>query len=336
MTEGFRVVKKIMIRFILLLCFTSLPLTSAYRQSDKIWKHYMKIFDKSYKPVEENLRRVIWENAIDRIMKHNVEADLKMHSFKMEINHLSDKTPAELHSVTGYSMSNRTKSFNHFSAPSYLRVPSHVDWREEGLVTEVKNQGTCGSCWAFSTTGSLEGQHKRKTGKLVSLSEQNLIDCSQPEGNNGCHGGIMDFAFDYIKSNGIDTEDSYPYTAKEQTCHFKEKNVGANLTGYIDIPQGNEKALMKAVATIGPVSVAINAGGYGFVSYGSGIYEVEGCDPQKLSHAVLIVGYSSENGKDYWIVKNSWGPDWGENGYVRMARNKNLCGIANMASFPLV
>ncbi|GFV53832.1 cathepsin L [Trichonephila clavipes] len=148
----------------------------------------------------------------------------------------------------------------------------------------------------------------------------------------------MDDAFDYIKLQGIDTEESYPYLAKKQYwCYFKKEKVGATLKGYVDIPKGNEEELFKAVATVGPVSVGINAGGYGFMNYESGIYEVDECNPKTLNHGVLVVGYGSEDGKDYWIVKNSWGPDWGEDGYIRMARNKNnMCGIASLASYPLV
>ena len=205
-------------------------------------------------------------------------------------------------------------------------------------MTPVKNQGICGSCWAFSATGSLEGQYFRKNNKLVSLSEQNLIDCSKEHGNNGCEGGFSNLGFDYIKENGgIETEESYPYyRTDEQECKFNEKSIAATCTGYMSIKTGDEENLKNAVATIGPIAVAIQVTS-SFVFYRSGVYYEPGCDPSKLNHAGLVVGYGNERGQDYWLVKNSWGENWGQDGYIKMARNKgNNCGIVSAASYPLV
>jgi cathepsin L len=171
------------------------------------------------------------------------------------------------------------------------------------------------------------------------LSEQNLVDCSEKFGNNGCNGGLMDNAFRYIKANGgIDTEQAYPYKAEDEKCHYKPKNKGATDRGYVDIESGNEDKLQSAVATVGPVSVAIDASHQSFQLYSGGVYYEPDCSASQLDHGVLVVGYGTEDdGTDYWLVKNSWGKSWGDQGYIKMARNRdNNCGIATEASYPLV
>nr|KAG5700301.1 hypothetical protein BaRGS_002647 [Batillaria attramentaria] len=172
-------------------------------------------------------------------------------------------------------------------------------------INQLGDMERCGSCWAFSATGSLEGQHFKKTGKLVSLSEQNLVDCSQKEGNHGCGGGLMDYAFRYIEiNNGIDTEESYPYIGKSGLCRFLPQDVGATDVGYVDIKRFNEKALQKAVATVGPISIGIDASRPTFHLYKTGVYYDPKCNSTRLDHGVLAVGYGEENGEKYWLVKN--------------------------------
>lgn len=222
--------------------------------------------------------------------------------------------------------------------PEDFSLPQTIDWRRYGLVTGVKNQGHCGSCWAFSATGALEGQHFRRTRRLISLSEQNLVDCSRRYGNHGCHGGVQAYAFQYIKDNrGVDTEQSYPYEAADRQCRFKRHSVGATDSGYRNIRRGDERHLMNAVGSVGPVSIAMDAHHRSFQFYHAGLYFEPQCSTTKLTHAMLAVGYGTERRGAYFLMKNSWGNTWGSGGYIKMARFRgNNCGIATQASYPTV
>jgi cathepsin L len=320
-------------------------LRSQIEEAMDLWDDYKTQFGKEYEENEENGFMEAFVKNVIHIDRHNKEYRAGRRTFEMGLNDISDLSRADYKRLNGFklrlmgdrlgSKQNRTS----WMVPMNVQVPDEVDWREEGFVTPVKNQGMCGSCWSFSATGALEGQHKRKTGTLVSLSEQNLVDCSTKFGNHGCEGGLMDFAFEYIKQNhGVDTEDSYPYLGKNGRCHFSKSTIGADDTGYVDLPENDEEALKLAVATQGPISVAIDAGHRSFQLYKKGVYYEEQCSPEELDHGVLLVGYGTDPvGGDYWLVKNSWGTSWGENGYIRMARNKkNHCGIASKASYPVV
>nr|ADC52430.1 cathepsin L1 cysteine protease [Pinctada fucata] len=322
------------------LCVAALATPVFRAELDQEWAIYKDMFAKNYVADEERMRRLVWEDNIDYIEKHNRRADRGEHKFWLGTNEYADMTIDEFKAImNGFIMQNGTKGDTYMSPSNIGDLPDKVDWRDKGYVTPVKNQGHCGSCWSFSATGSLEGQHFKSTGKLVSLSEQNLIDCSKKEGNHGCKGGLMDFAFEYIQKNdGIDTEQSYPYTAKDGIeCRFKKADVGATDKGKVDLPRQSEKALQEAVATVGPISVAMDAGHRSFQLYKRGIYTEPMCSSTKLDHGVLAVGYGSEGEGDYWLVKNSWGATWGMEGFFMLARNhRNECGIATQASYPKV
>jgi len=306
------------------------------------WKLWKGVNNKLYSDAEEHVRRATWEKNLKTVQEHNLRADLGVHTFWLGMNKYADMTITEFAKVmNGYNTTTqgqRTQHRHTFLPNPNVELPDTVDWRDKGYVTGVKDQGQCGSCWAFSATGSLEGQTFKKTGKLPSLSEQNLVDCSGKQGNMGCNGGLMDQAFQYIKdNNGIDTEDSYPYVAADQQCKFDPKNVGATDTGFTDVKTKDESALQEAVATVGPISVAIDASHASFQLYKHGIYNEPFCSQTRLDHGVLAVGYGTDSGKDYWLVKNSWGEGWGDKGYIKMSRNhRNQCGIATASSYPLV
>ncbi|XP_047990563.1 procathepsin L-like [Leguminivora glycinivorella] len=300
--------------------------------------------NKRYKSAVEEMHRL--QNYVHnqmKIMEHNHRFEQGQVSYKLKLNQYSDLDDEEFQRNMFGALPDIDDDFSlydpdfnlHMSA--FTDLPDYVDWRERGAVTEVKTQGECGSCWAFSATGALEGQVFIKTNRLISLSEQNLIDCTGNYKCHGCRSGWTNNAFQYIKDNGgIDTEASYPYEGRNGQCRYNPNNVGTTNKGYVKLPRDEDK-LKEAVATIGPISVTINSLP-SIRHYEDGVYYDEDCSPDKHDHAVLVVGYGTdEYGGDYWIVKNSWGKSWGRHGYVKMARNRdNNCGIASKASYPLV
>ena len=300
-------------------------------------------FNRTYSSVSElEYREYVWHSNLVKVTEHNA-AD---HSWTMGMNKFADLTAdefAEQYITGGYdNFIAFRRSFPHrnFALPASA-APASVDWTTKGAVTAVKNQGQCGSCWAFSTTGSVEGAWFLSNGTLVSLSEQQLVDCSAAEGNQGCNGGLMDSAFEYIiKNKGLTTEANYPYTAQDGTCvAAKAKAVAASIKTYTDVTPSSADALINAVAQQ-PISVAIEADQNSFQLYAGGVLTAN-CGIQ-LDHGVLVTAYGvdSKTGLEYWGVKNSWGADWGMNGYVWLDRSKvynggaGQCGILLDPSFP--
>lgn len=306
------------------------------------WENFKTKFNRKYKnPTEEAFRKKIFANNKMLIVQQNQRNAEGRSTFTMAVNQFADMTTQEFSQImNNYKM--------HAPNPSKVKIfPSNgvgdaqVDWRTSGCVTGVKDQGQCGSCWAFSTIGSTEYVNCVNANNLVSLSEQNLVDCSWGYGNAGCNGGWMDSAFQYIEDNGgVDTEASYPYTAVsyENNCQYNANNVGGYVSGYVDVgPSGDEGALESASSTVGPISVAIDASQASFQLYSGGVYNEPLCSSTNLDHGVLVVGYGNDNGADYWLVKNSWGTGWGIAGYIEMSKGLgNQCGIATSASYPIV
>ncbi|XP_047337067.1 senescence-specific cysteine protease SAG39-like [Impatiens glandulifera] len=284
---------------------------------------------------EKEKRYTIFKDNVEMIESFNRAANKP---YKMGINQFADLTNQE------FKLRNKFKSHvcsdnnSLFRYQNISAVPATMDWRKKGAVTPIKDQGQCGCCWAFSAVAATEGIAQIATGKLISLSEQELVDCDVNGQDQGCNGGLMDDAFEFIQSNGgLTSESNYVYDGSDGTCNKKkESNYAATITGYEDVPANSESSLMKAVANQ-PVSVAIDAGDSDFQFYSSGVFTGE-CGTE-LDHGVTAVGYgTTDDGTKYWIVKNSWGESWGEEGYIRMQRDidakEGLCGIAMQASYP--
>ncbi|KAJ6825793.1 low-temperature-induced cysteine proteinase [Iris pallida] len=324
-----------------LLCFFLLLSSSSSSSHPDLFESWLARHDKRYSSEAEKLsRRRAFEDNLAFVTAHN-SGGAGSGSYTLGLNAFADLTVAEFRSLRlGLSPaligSRRGENGTLFRGSDAVSVPDKLDWREKGAVTHVKDQASCGACWAFSSTGAIEGINQIKTGSLVSLSEQELIDCDRTY-NSGCNGGLMDYAYKWIIQNhGIDSEDDYPYKARESNClKNKLQNRAVTIDGYTDVLQNNEDALLQAVATQ-PVSVGICGSERAFQLYSKGIFT--GPCSTSLDHAVLIVGYGSQNGIDYWILKNSWGTGWGMDGYMHMQRNSGskhgICGINMMASYP--
>ncbi|VDO10460.1 unnamed protein product [Rodentolepis nana] len=307
------------------------------------WNSWKQVYKRSYSsPREEKLRMRIFYNNLQFILWHNRRYFSGEVSYYVGLNSFADLTLKEFAdtylSVQETSIEKDLGDVQLLHESPFAPVPNYIDWRKKGLVTDIKDQGQCGSCWAFSATGSLEGQYKKKKGNLVSFSEQQLVDCSRSQGNEGCNGGLMDQAFQYWMRNGAESEKDYPYTAHDGSCKFNKSASITLVKKFVRVKKGDESQLRLSVGQIGPISVGIDASSMSFQFYKSGIYKDDHCSPNSIDHGVLVVGYDQDKtGGKYWIVKNSWGTDWGNEGYIWMARDyHNMCGIASLASYPVL
>jgi len=282
-------------------------------------KHGRNISD----PREHDRRLALYARRKEVIDQHNEEAAQGLHTFTLDENQFSDRSEAEIQLLTGAIVPEEVRWLETAEEEIDVRaIPASVDLRNASCMPAVKNQGRCGSCWAFAAITPLEYKNCKKTGKMTLLSEQQLTSCSK----QACEGGFYTTAWDYIKSaGGIMSSASFPYTATKTTCQFSASKVVTKVSSNSWV--GSESGIAAAIAAHGPVPVAIFANSK-FVSYKSGVFNDPTCPTDKVNHAVVAVGYGTDKtAGDFWIIRNSWGPSWGDKGYIRMKRGVKMCAI---------
>ncbi|XP_074603655.1 digestive cysteine proteinase 3-like isoform X2 [Brevipalpus obovatus] len=317
-------------------------------QYETYWDEFKTKYSKEYSsPAEESYRKRVFSQNLDLITEHNLEADKGTKSFKLGVNRFCDQTPEEFKEEKSQLTSSDESSSNLIEIPGLMelfsidskqaeKVAASMDWRKVGIINKPVDQKECGACWAFSAVTAIEAQLAISRGKLYRLSAQQLLDCS---GNNmGCEGGLMTTAFtDLIGTEGLVEDSSYPYAGDQGMCRAsKMKPKFGHVLGFGIVESVNETALKYAVHQKGPITVGIDSKSPYFRYYWKGIYDDVFCS-NNLNHAITIVGYGTDEMEgDYWIIKNSWGTDWGEDGYARIKRGKNLCGMSLIPSYPIL
>jgi len=285
-----------------------------------------------YSSIEEyNAKYEIFEKNFASISEVQSLHNTNEASFEFGVSPFMDMTPEDFKAKYLNLNVNQLKKLKFLHEHNVLAAkgsdaPAGHDWREHGAVSDVKNQGSCGSCWAFSAMGNVEGQYYLKTKNMVRFSEQQLVDCDKVD--QGCNGGLMEDAFKHLQGTGAMAEADYAYTGSDDDCKFDKTKVKANITGFKFAKSQNETEIAQMIFENGPVAVAINATPLQF--YFWGVFDPWFqwiCDPAGLNHGVLIVGYGNNGSKDYWLVKNSWGSWWGESGYFRIVKGSGACGI---------
>ncbi|CAD5117923.1 DgyrCDS6668 [Dimorphilus gyrociliatus] len=322
------------------------PMKEYINNYDEHVDHLFNIFKKKHgkkysHPHEHEEKKHIFRQNLRYIHSMNRQGL----TFNLAVNHFADRIKSDLKFLRGKLYTPGSNGALPYDKKRYETVkdlPKDFDWRIPGAVTPVKDQSICGSCWSFGTTGTIEGAHFLKTGRLVSLSQQVLVDCSWGEGNNACDGGEDYRAYRWIiKNNGIPTSDSYgAYKGTDGKCHSKSPGleIGAKIKNYVNVTAYDVEALKKSLVSQGPISIGIDASHRSLSFYSHGVYSDPKCGnkPEDLDHAVLLVGYGTLDGKDYWLIKNSWSTYWGNDGYFLMDQAKNMCGVTTSPTFVIV
>ncbi|KII71357.1 Cathepsin L2 [Thelohanellus kitauei] len=319
-----------------ILLISVLVLVSREDEFDKInldikWKQHKFTYSLKFDEKEEAIRKNIFIENSRFIEEHNA----KNSELKLKMNQFGHLRTEEVLMNKVLKNKKFTKSHSERSGGD-LPVKTSIDWRTFKVVSPIKNQLNCGSCYAFSGIGAIESQYAIHKGRLPLLSEQEIVDCSHDYGNDGCHGGLPIFVYNFAKDNGLVNQSFYPYVGEEDDCRLSKPIADYRVKSYVEITEGDEKQLIRAISFKGPVSIGIDANFREFMFYHTGIINSTECSSVRLNHGVLAVGYDLTSQSHYYIVKNSWGTDWGEDGYFRILLGKNMCGVATLATYPLI